>query len=162
MTLRSVVRLGFLGLAALCAVFALASVLSSARFLRAASSVEGTVVDVDVRQNAIGLLQSDGTGLQHYPVIEYRSDDRIARTITGRSARGSDAFTVGDTVVLRVLDADPSVARIDSAFEIWGGAIILGGLALGFLATGVLAPLGYGGTSRDGVRRGGVPRDGGR
>lgn len=157
MTLRSVFRLAFSGLAALCAVFALASVLSSARFIRSASLIEGTVVNVDVRQNAIGLLQSDDrTGLQHYPVIEYRAGDGIARTLTGRSARRDDAFAIGETVVLRVLDEDPAVARIDATFEIWGSAIILGGLALGFLAIGWLAPLGYGGASRAGRPGGGV------
>ncbi|MFW5716123.1 MAG: DUF3592 domain-containing protein [Spirochaetota bacterium] len=136
-----VVGIVFVGIGAFVAV-------SSGVFVSRAEQVAGTVVDYAVEQNEITFLRSgEPTGILYYPVIEYSAGGETY-AVRGRSGTTDRPYDTGARVDLLVSAANPANARIDSAFGVWGSAIILGGLGGLFLLLSVLAPFGFGGTRR--------------
>ena len=137
-----VIGLLFAGIGAIVAV-------STLFFVSRAYTAPGTVVDHEVEQNAITFLRADErTGLLYYPVVEYRSTSGEMHQVTGRMGRASPRFEEGQQLTVLVAPADPSRARLNTVFGIWGSPIILGGLGALFLLLSLLAPFGFGGSRR--------------
>ena len=133
----------FLLLGSTAAVFTLVFVIQAVR-------VSGTVIDYAVEQNAIAFLAADdGSGMLYYPVVEYYSQDGERHVVTGRAARMRRVYELGEPVGVLMSPDQPANARINTAFGVWGSAIILGGLGALFVVISLLAPHGFGG------RRGG-------
>jgi hypothetical protein len=115
-------------------------------FVTRAQPVEGRVVDYSVEQNAITFMNSDeSTGMLFYPIVEYQAEGGGVHRITGRMGRASRAYDEGTPLTVLVSATDPTDARINTVFGVWGSAIILGGLGAVFLLLSALAPYGFGG-----------------
>lgn len=94
-----------------------------------AETAAGTVIDL------IGRRDSDGDTI-YYPHVRYVT--RSGETVEFTASVGSSppAFDVGEPVSVLYDPAAPTEARIDSFFQLWFGAVILGGIGLVFIVIG--------------------------
>jgi hypothetical protein len=133
--------------------FATVALIGSARFFSNALVSEGTVVGVRTEQSAAPLIPAEeGSGVTYYPIVEYVGPDGLIRQFEGRAGSQRQIYSVDETVSILVRDGNPESARINSFFNVWGRAIVTGGLGVIFLLVGFLSPLGFGGSERHGGR----------
>jgi hypothetical protein len=94
-----------------------------------AETAAGTVIDL------IGRRDSDGDTI-YYPHVQYLT--RSGETVEFSGAVGSSppAFEIGEAVSVLYDPVAPQEARIDTFFQLWFGALILGGIGLVFTLIG--------------------------
>lgn len=99
-----------------------------------AETAAGSVIDL------IGERDSDG-GTVYYPRVRYVT--RSGETVEFTAAVGSSppSFDVGEEVSVLYDPAAPEEARIDTFFQLWFGAVILGGIGLVFTLIGGVGSL---------------------
>lgn len=151
MTGRELMSLAFRLVGMVFVGFAVVAGIGSYQFLSDAVEVSATVVDVRTEQSTAALLPAEeGSGITYYPIIEYVASDGIVRRFESRAGTQRALYAPGDEVSVLVSESNPESVRLSNPFNVWGRAIVTGGLGLGFLAIGLLAPLGFGGAGRRG------------
>jgi hypothetical protein len=100
-------------------------------FIRGSSVATGVVV--------ANREERDGTDIQllGYPQVRFQAASGREITFESRMARGSGAWSVGESVSVRYLVADPEIAELDSFVALWGATAAFAALALVFLAVGL-------------------------
>jgi hypothetical protein len=94
-----------------------------------AETAAGTVIDL------IGRRDSDGDTI-YYPHVRYLTRSGETVEFTGAVGSSPPAFEIGEAVSVLYDPAAPEEARIDSFFQLWFGAVILGGIGLVFIVIG--------------------------
>jgi hypothetical protein len=94
-----------------------------------ADTAAGTVIDL------IGERDSDGDTI-YYPRVRYVTRSGNSVEFTGSVGSSPAAFDVGEPVVVLYDPAQPEEGRIDSFFQLWFAALILGVIGLVFAAIG--------------------------
>jgi hypothetical protein len=94
-----------------------------------ADTADGTVIDL------IGERDSDGDTI-YYPRVRYVTRSGNPVEFTGSVGSSPPAFDVGEPVAVLYDPAEPEEARIDSFFQLWFAALILGGIGLVFASIG--------------------------
>ena len=97
-------------------------------FVDRSATTEGTVVGVNSK--------FAGEGNLYLPTVRFVTED--GRSIVFTSNTGEDVWTdrIGESVTVRYDPADPTNARIDSFFQLWGGSIIPIVIGGGFIIFG--------------------------
>jgi hypothetical protein len=94
-----------------------------------ADKADGTVVAL------IGERDSDGDTM-YYPRVRFITRSGNPVEFTGSVGSSPAAFDVGEPVAVLYDPAEPEEARIDSFFQLWFAALVLGGIGLVFAAIG--------------------------
>jgi hypothetical protein len=94
-----------------------------------ADKADGSVIAL------IGERDSDGDTM-YYPRVRYVTRSGNPVEFTGSVGSSPAAFDVGEPVAVLYDPAEPEGARIDSFFQLWFAALILGGIGLVFAAIG--------------------------
>jgi len=94
-----------------------------------ADKADGSVIDL------IGERDSDGDTI-YYPRVRYVTLSGTPVEFTGSVGSSPPAFAVGEPVSVLYDPAEPEQARIDSFFQLWFAALILGVIGLVFAAIG--------------------------
>ncbi len=100
------------------------------KFLRDATRADGQVVRLVERP-------SSGSGTVFYPVYAFRDAGGQEREIYSSTGSFPPSHSVGDTVRLLYRPEQPSAARTDDFFSLWGLPAILGGFGVLELLVGV-------------------------
>ena len=87
---------------------------------------EGTVVGVSQHQQMEG-------GPTYAPTVTFVTKDGRSIRFTSNVSSGSWKDRIGESVTVRYDPADPTNARIDSLFQLWGRSIIPIALGLAFI-----------------------------
>lgn len=135
--------LGFLGVAVVLLGVSGGMAISTSRFLSSAEVTAGTVIDLERVQNAAPLTARDA-GILYYPRIEYKHPSAGRVVFTARAGANPPAFDEGESVDVLYDPRDSRVHRIESFWEIWGRALIVGGTGLGFALVGFVYFAGFG------------------
>jgi hypothetical protein len=104
-------------------------VVDTRRDIAVAEKADGTVIDL------IGHRDSDGDTM-YYPRVRYVTRSGSPVEFTGSIGSSPPAFDVGEVVGVLYDPAEPEEARINSFFQLWFAALILGGIGLVFAAIG--------------------------
>jgi len=102
------------------------------QFLDQAASTQGTITAL------VPVIRSDND--RHTATTTYAAQFSFTTpagrsvTITSTSSSNPPGFDVGESVAILYLPNNPANARIDSFFQLWGAASIVGGIATSFLA----------------------------
>jgi len=100
---------------------------STSDFMATAQRAEGRVIDLEYRRS--------GEGGAYYPVVRFRGASGEEVTFRSRVGKRPPGYSQGDPVVVLYDPLDPSEAKVESFFELWFGALILG--ILGSLFGGI-------------------------
>lgn len=94
-----------------------------------ADKADGTVIDL------IGERDSDGD-MMYYPRVRYVTRSGNPVEFTAAVGSSPPAFDIGEPVGVLYDPAEPEEARIDSFFQLWFAALVLGGIGLVFATIG--------------------------
>ena len=96
----------------------------TSRFTELAQSAEGIVTALA----PVGSHSNDSTSskVTYAPVFSFKAVDGKTYSITSTSSNNPPAFNVNDDVTVLYDPANPTNARIDSTFQLWGAPLILG------------------------------------
>ena len=97
-------------------------------FLTSAIQAEGTVIELIPRR-------SDNS-TTYAPKVSFLSASQQPYTFTSSSSSSPAAYSRGEKVSVLYAPNNPSDAKIDSFFSLWGVALIMGILGLSFAAVG--------------------------
>jgi hypothetical protein len=109
---------------------------STQEFAAHAIAVEGTVVDLQVQRSS--------RGITFMPVVTYRDAVGKEHTLYSSMTSNPPAFFVGQKVKVLYRPGDselPFHARIESAGQLWGGAMFLGLFGSIFFIVGAIVLL---------------------
>jgi hypothetical protein len=117
------------------AVCSLVSFFGTLRFLRVSTEVDGR----------ISRLERTATGgkfgqYRYAPVFFFTATDGKTYTVTSKTTTRSPSFGIGQQASVRYNPANPEDARIDTFFQTWGDAIVLGICGVFLIATGCNFP----------------------
>ncbi|HEY9126842.1 MAG TPA: DUF3592 domain-containing protein, partial [Acidobacteriaceae bacterium] len=73
------------------------------------------------------------------PVFTFVSLDGRSHSITSNSSSNPAGFEVGDTVHVLYDPAAPSGAKIDTFWQLWGIAVVFGGIGATFTPIGIVS-----------------------
>ena len=118
----------FLVLATTLSLLALGSAVVNLLSLRNSHIISGTILKLDVVQNAI-LYTDETSGLHYYPIIQYLYEGETAEYLSPQPVL-EDRYQLGDEVELRI-NTNGKVF-LNNIWGIWGSAIVLAGTALIF------------------------------
>lgn len=101
---------------------------STSSFLETAAAKTGVVTDL--------LYSRSSDSSAYYPVVRF--EDEQGRPVEFQSSSGSNpaSYSRGEGVRVLFTPGDPSSARIDGFFELWGVTLIVGGLGMAFFLVG--------------------------
>ena len=142
MSVRRTFRRVFGVIALLLVLSSVSHVLSTGLLLLRAERVTGTVVDHHVVDGASPPFMQD-QGRLYYAVVEYRDSGGRSQRVVASQGRRSRTPQPGSELGVWRVTGDGSGSRIDSRMELWGGALIFGGLAVVFALIGLMAPAGF-------------------
>jgi hypothetical protein len=91
----------------------------TSRFTERAQSTTGTVTALVPDHNSNGKTT-------YAPVFSFKAADGKTYSITSSASNNPPAFNVNDDVTVLYDPSNPSGARIDSTFQLWGAPMILG------------------------------------
>jgi len=114
----------------ICLLIALISTLYSWHFVRTASQANGKIIRMIQQED-----KDDGT--VYFPVFTFYDAQGAEHTIHSSSGSFPPAYEVGDTVPVLFSSADPTNAKIDSFFSVWGISLITG------IISGIDLPAGF-------------------
>jgi hypothetical protein len=100
-------------------------------FVGGAAPAAGTVVE----------LRREPGQRTFAPVVRYQPATGAPRTLVGQVASNPPAYRVGEAVAVLYDPLDPSDARIDGLFSLWGGPLLFSGIGaiLGLVGLGISA-----------------------
>lgn len=97
-------------------------------FVNTAWTADGVVVD---------LLPVDSDGSTLYkPLVRFVTDRGQEVVFSTNSSSNPPGFSVGEKVEVFYQPANPTEAKINTVFQLWGGPLIIGGLGSIFFAIG--------------------------
>jgi len=116
------------------------SLVHTRSFLAQAGRTQGTVVALQARHSSKtstnGTNTSDtGDSVTFAPLVRFSHVGQVI-DFTGASSSNPPNYRIGETVPVLFLEANPSSARIDSFFPVWGATVILGSLGSVFFLIG--------------------------
>lgn len=142
---RTLFSRAFLAIAAILGVAGGIHTVTTATFLRNAVSAVGVVSGFERETGRSAPFLGGGeTGVMYYPTVEFRTADGNRRSFTSPVGRGRREPAEGALVGVRYHPRHTGSERIDTSLEIWGRALIFGGLAVLFALIGLIGPLGFG------------------
>lgn len=142
MEIRQTVRTVFLVAALVLLAISLVHAARAAFFLSRSERGVGRVVDYHTVEGAAPPFMDAGDGgRMHYAVVELNEPER--RRFVSPVGRRTRVYSIGSEVAVRYLPGHAGRERIESLVDIWGGALIFGGLGLLFLAIALTAPKGF-------------------
>lgn len=98
-------------------------------FLETAHSANGTVTDLIARRNSEG-------GRTYAPEFSFETAQGRKVTVVSSSSSNPAAYDRGEMVEVLYLPEQPTEAKINGFFSLWGGSLIVGILGLVFTAIG--------------------------
>jgi hypothetical protein len=116
------------------------SLVHTRSFLAQASRAQGTVVALQPRHsrhtNTNGTNSSDtGDSVTFAPLVRFSYASQVI-DFTSSSSSNPPSYRIGETVRVLFLESNPSSARIDSFFPVWGATVILSSLGSVFFLIG--------------------------
>ena len=103
----------------ICLVIALVSSLYFWHFVHTAAHTDGKIIRMLVQKD-----KDDGT--VYYPVFSFHDAQGVEHTIHSSSGSFPPTYEVGDTVPVLYISTDPTNAKIDALFSVWGISLITG------------------------------------
>ena len=107
---------------------AVGSAIYTTVFLARSTRAQGTV-------SALARSEDDDGSITFQPVFTFVTRDGKSQTIRSNAGSNPPGFEVGQTVPLRYETSDPSVARIDTFWQMWPFpvAFAIGGCVMGIV-----------------------------
>ena len=103
----------------ICLVISLASFLYFWHFVHTAARTDGKIVRMLENRDKDG-------NTAFFPVFSFHDTHGVEHTIHSSSGSFPPAYEVGDTVPVLYISTDPTNAKIDSFFSVWGISLITG------------------------------------
>lgn len=100
-------------------------------FLSLAQSTEGTVVELIKKES------TDGNDT-YAPVFTFEDTKNKTHKVESKSSSYPAAYEVDEKVKVYYLEEEPSEAKLDGYFELWGAATILLAMASGSFIIGII------------------------
>jgi len=97
-------------------------------FIAEAQRAEGSVVQL--------VASRSGDSVTYKPVVRFSAQTGEEIEFTSSSGSSPPSYAEGEKVPVLYRPSDPHNARIDGAFSLWGGALIVGGLGAIFFTIG--------------------------
>lgn len=109
-------------------------------FLADAGRVQGTVVALQPRHSSNTAAKGTNTSDTHdsvtfAPLVRFHHAGQVI-DFTASASRDPARYRIGETVPVLFSNLNPSSARIDSFFSVWGTTVILGILGAVFFLVG--------------------------
>ena len=142
MTLRQAFRRTFLLIALALLLIAAAHAATTALFVLRSQRTSGIVVGYRVVEGASPPFVADD-GRLYYAVVEFEDLHGVSQRLTSPRGRRSRPVAEGTEIEVLWIPGRGTTARIDSTMDLWGAALIFGGLGLLFLLIAVAAPAGF-------------------
>ncbi len=103
--------------------------MSTTEFLKSADTAEGVVLK---------LIPVEGDETTYAPVFGFKDRSGESHVIESSSSSNPPAFERGEKIEVIYDPEKPQNARINSFFNLWGGAVILGIVGIFFLIFGLI------------------------
>jgi hypothetical protein len=113
------VAIALFAVAAVMIIVAAVLLMKTETFLRHAVRTAGTIIRIERRSD----WSSDGNPTCYYPVFTYEAADG-ERVMTSSAGSNPCPFRVNQSIWVLYDPAHPDSARIQSWFQIWGGAAV--------------------------------------
>ena len=126
----TVIKLAFTLVGTVLLAVAIALGWHTRQFLASSQRAVGTVVDL------LPSRSSSGGSVMYSPVFEFRAADGRMHEVRSSVASSPPGYEEGEEVTVWYPAGAPGQARLDSFFELWGGATIVGGIGAVFFAIG--------------------------
>ena len=99
-------------------------------FVQSASRAQATITKLTERRD-------HDSDIVYYPVFTFKDSKGQTHEIDSSSGQYPPAYKVGDTVTVLYQPEQPENAKLDSFFDIWGWAAMLGGFGVLDLVVGL-------------------------
>lgn len=105
---------------------------NTSNFIEAAGRAQGQVMELQ----SVRSSRSNSSPTWR-PLVRFTAPSGEIVEFLPSSSSNPPAYSAGERVGVFFDPADPGDARLDGFFDLWGGAVIMGGLGIVFLGVGV-------------------------
>ena len=114
------------------------------QFLAVSKHARGEVIDMVREESTHGTGSKRRTSSTYFPEIRFTSEDGVTVEFRGSSGSNPPSYHRGQSIDVLYNPSSPNDARINGWFELWGPAVICGGMGAFFLLIGTLPALFFG------------------